>query len=86
VACPAPQVVDVPVGWVNAQLDAAKRLFLEKHPLAKVRDQAALIRGADSNNKTPVALSEPLPLEWGWRQQPLTVSRMGGGPFHVACP
>lgn len=35
---------DLFVPWSNAQLDSAKRTFLEKHPLAKDKEQAALLK------------------------------------------
>ena len=42
---PVPQ--DIPLGFANPQLDAAKRLFLERHPLAKVESQVARLQILD---------------------------------------
>ncbi len=38
------QVYDLLLPFPNAALEAAKRAFLEKHPLAKDKEQAALLK------------------------------------------
>ncbi|KAI8473771.1 MAG: hypothetical protein J3K34DRAFT_497953 [Monoraphidium minutum] len=38
------QFVDVPLPFANAQLEAARRTYLEKHPLGRDKDQAARLR------------------------------------------
>ncbi|KAK3255401.1 hypothetical protein CYMTET_35412 [Cymbomonas tetramitiformis] len=40
-----PVTRDVVMPYLNVQLEQAKRTFLEKHPLSKVKDQAELVRG-----------------------------------------
>jgi len=39
-----PTTFDIAMSFANGQLDVAKRLFLEKHPLSKEREQAALLK------------------------------------------
>jgi len=41
-----PTSKEIPIIYPNLGLDAAKKLFLEKHPLSKVKEQAELIRSA----------------------------------------
>ncbi|MEW5311269.1 MAG: hypothetical protein WDW38_002999 [Sanguina aurantia] len=38
------QTFDITVPYINTQLEAAKRLFLDRHPLGKDREQAALVK------------------------------------------
>lgn len=42
-----PQMSNIVVSFINNPLELAKRTFLEKHPLAKVKDQADRIRKAE---------------------------------------
>lgn len=35
---------DLPLPWANHQIESAKRTFLERHPLAKHKDQAAMAK------------------------------------------
>ena len=41
-----PQTHDVEVAFLNPPLELAKRLFLERHPLNKIKAQADLVRAA----------------------------------------
>lgn len=36
------QTREIPLPWANPQLEAARRLFLDRHPLAKIKEQARL--------------------------------------------
>ena len=47
-----PQTRWLPVPFANHQLEAAKRLFLDRHPLAKDKDQVALIKPRLSGMQT----------------------------------
>ena len=40
-----PQTRDIPLPWENNQIDAARRTFLDRHPLAKNKEQVALAKG-----------------------------------------
>ena len=40
-----PQTKDIPLPWENSQIDAARRTFLDRHPLAKNKEQVALAKG-----------------------------------------
>ncbi|MEW5300161.1 MAG: hypothetical protein WDW36_003110 [Sanguina aurantia] len=56
---PAPlQTFDITVPYINTQLEAAKRLFLDRHPLGKDREQAALVK-ADPFKLATTARSRP---------------------------
>lgn len=39
------QIRDIPLPWENSQIDAARRAFLDRHPLAKNKEQVALAKG-----------------------------------------
>ncbi len=39
-----PQSVEVPVGWQNLQIETARRTFLERHPLARSKLEAAVAK------------------------------------------
>lgn len=39
-----PQVVQLPLGFVNPQLEAARKLYADKHPLGKDREQAPRLK------------------------------------------
>ncbi len=39
-----PQSVEVPVGWANLQIETARRTFLERHPLARSKLEAAIAK------------------------------------------
>lgn len=39
------QTQDIPLPWENSQIDAARRTFLDRHPLAKNKEQVALAKG-----------------------------------------
>lgn len=39
------QIKDIPLPWENSQIDAARRAFLDRHPLAKNKEQVALAKG-----------------------------------------
>ena len=41
-----PHVYSLPIPWVNANLEAAKKMFSERHPLAKDKAQSALLKAA----------------------------------------
>ncbi len=43
VASDGPQTRDISLPWNNSQIDAARRTFLDRHPLAK--EQVALAKG-----------------------------------------
>lgn len=45
VACDGPQMRDISLPWNNSQIDAARRTFLDRHPLAKNKNQVALAKG-----------------------------------------
>lgn len=45
VAADGPQTRDISLPWNNSQIDAARRTFLDRHPLAKNKEQVALAKG-----------------------------------------
>ena len=45
VASEGPQTRDISLPWNNSQIDAARRTFLDRHPLAKNKEQVALAKG-----------------------------------------
>ncbi len=45
VAGDGPQTRDISLPWNNSQIDAARRTFLDRHPLAKNKEQVALAKG-----------------------------------------
>lgn len=45
VASDGPQTRDISLPWNNSQIDAARRTFLDRHPLAKNKEQVALAKG-----------------------------------------
>lgn len=38
------QSIEVPVGWPNVQIETARRVFLERHPLARSKLEAAIAK------------------------------------------
>ncbi|KAK9828703.1 hypothetical protein WJX72_001600 [[Myrmecia] bisecta] len=53
VGCDGAQVRDLSLAWPNPQLEAAKRTFLERHPLAKHKEQAALVKPEGDASSAP---------------------------------
>lgn len=45
VSADGPQTRDISLPWDNSQIDAARRTFLDRHPLAKNKEQVALAKG-----------------------------------------
>ena len=45
VASEGPQTRDISLPWNNSQIDAARHTFLDRHPLAKNKEQVALAKG-----------------------------------------
>lgn len=45
VSADGPQTRDISLPWNNSQIDAARRTFLDRHPLAKNKEQVALAKG-----------------------------------------
>ena len=45
VGADGPQTRDISLPWNNTQIDAARRTFLDRHPLAKNKEQVALAKG-----------------------------------------
>ena len=38
------QSIEVPVSWPNVQIETARRIFLERHPLARSKLEAAIAK------------------------------------------
>ena len=56
VGADGPQTRDISLPWNNTQIDAARRTFLDRHPLAKNKEQVALAK-AEGLALTPHASS-----------------------------
>ncbi|KAL0021413.1 hypothetical protein WJX79_003538 [Trebouxia sp. C0005] len=57
VAGDGPQTRDISLPWNNGQIDAARRTFLDRHPLAKNKEQVALAKGEGEAISASVSFS-----------------------------
>ncbi|DBA78771.1 TPA: putative protein fap47 [Trebouxia sp. C0004] len=57
VAGDGPQTRDISLPWNNSQIDAARRTFLDRHPLAKNKEQVALAKGEGEAISASVSFS-----------------------------
>ena len=59
--------------WENNQIDAARRAFLDRHPLAKNKEQVALAKGEGAllNAANQITQSVGLVCSREWQQQAL---------------